>query len=173
MNWHTQHKQNLSIVARVEEAIANFCGTRTFFLIHVVWFGFWLFKPVEQFPFNFLTMMVSLEAILLSSIIMINQRRHDAIAAAGAEHDKRVETEKLDKILEAFEELFTHLPQEFIDLRRAMQMDTHTIKSALDTGERYEKLREATSGEALRSVAIAAALFAQPGTLKEVKRKKR
>lgn len=162
MNWHTQHKQNLSIVARVEEAIANFCGTRTFFLIHVVWFGFWLFKPVEQFPFNFLTMMVSLEAILLSSIIMINQRRHDAIAAAGAEHDKYIETQKLDLLMTGVEELLIHLPLEF-----------KAVFDRLDTGERYEKLREATSGEALRSVAIAAALFAKPGTLKEVKRKKR
>lgn len=95
----------MTSVEKAEEAIANFCGTRIFFLIHVVWFGFWITRPIEPFPYGFLTMIVSLEAILLSTIIMINQRRHDKMAATNAENDKRIESEKLDKILDLIAKL--------------------------------------------------------------------
>lgn len=96
--WHEQHREGMSALERVEEAIAAFCGTRVFFLLHVAWFAFWIARPIEAFPYGFLTMVVSLEAILLSTVIMINQRRHDKLAAAQADHDRRVEQESLKAI---------------------------------------------------------------------------
>lgn len=119
------------MTSKIEDWIIAHVGTRTSFVLHIFWFAYWITRPVELFPFGLLTMVVSLEAILLSILIMLSQRRHDAILEVQSKNDKRIETEKLDKILAAFEELFTHLPQEFIDLRRAMQMDTHAIKAAL------------------------------------------
>jgi uncharacterized membrane protein len=68
----------------VAEVIANFCGSMTFVWVHVVWFGAWVVINVapgiphlDPFPFTFLTLVVSLEAIFLSTFILISQN-HDA-----------------------------------------------------------------------------------------------
>jgi uncharacterized membrane protein len=68
---------------RVAEAIANFCGSMVFVWVHVVWFGGWILvnllpglPHIDPFPFTFLTLVVSLEAIFLSTFILISQN-HD------------------------------------------------------------------------------------------------
>jgi uncharacterized membrane protein len=43
-----------------------------------VWFGCWIAFGVEGYPFGLLTMIVSLEAIFLSTFVMISQNRADA-----------------------------------------------------------------------------------------------
>ena len=65
---------------RVASAIARFCGSMTFVWIHVVLFGIWIgynalpwFHPFDPYPFTFLTLVVSLEAIFLSTFILISQ----------------------------------------------------------------------------------------------------
>ena len=69
---------------RVAEVVANFCGSMVFVWVHVVFFSVWiLFNTVpglpqlDPFPFTFLTLVVSLEAIFLSTFILISQN-HDA-----------------------------------------------------------------------------------------------
>ena len=49
-----------------------------FVYIHIVWFGAWILFGVEGYPFGLLTMIVSLEAIFLSTFVMISQNRADA-----------------------------------------------------------------------------------------------
>ena len=49
-----------------------------FVYLHVVWFGAWIGFGVEKYPFGLLTMIVSLEAIFLSTFVMISQNRADA-----------------------------------------------------------------------------------------------
>jgi uncharacterized membrane protein len=44
----------------------------------VVWFGLWIGLGVESYPYGLLTMIVSLEAIFLSTFVMISQNRADA-----------------------------------------------------------------------------------------------
>jgi uncharacterized membrane protein len=65
---------------RVAAAIARFCGQMAFVWIHVVLFAVWIayntlpwFKPFDPYPFTFLTLVVSLEAIFLSTFILISQ----------------------------------------------------------------------------------------------------
>lgn len=65
---------------RLAEKIAHFCGSMTFVWVHVLWFGGWIFlnlvpgiPHVDPFPFTFLTLIVSLEAIFLSTFILISQ----------------------------------------------------------------------------------------------------
>ena len=48
-----------------------------FVYIHVVWFAAWIGLRVESYPFGLLTMIVSLEAIFLSTFVMISQNRAD------------------------------------------------------------------------------------------------
>jgi uncharacterized membrane protein len=49
-----------------------------FVYIHIVWFGSWIAFGVEKYPYGLLTMIVSLEAIFLSTFVMISQNRADA-----------------------------------------------------------------------------------------------
>src|SRR6185295_17886521 len=77
---------------RFAEAIANFCGSMTFVWVHVVWFGFWIVinsvpgvHHIDPFPFTFLTLVVSLEAIFLSTFILISQN-HDAKISERRNH---------------------------------------------------------------------------------------
>jgi uncharacterized membrane protein len=77
---------------RVAEAIANFCGSMAFVWVHIVWFGGWILVNVlpglphfDKFPFTFLTLVVSLEAIFLSTFILISQN-HDTKLSEQRNH---------------------------------------------------------------------------------------
>jgi uncharacterized membrane protein len=48
-----------------------------FVYLHVLWFGLWIGLGVESYPYGLLTMIVSLEAIFLSTFVMISQNRAD------------------------------------------------------------------------------------------------
>lgn len=72
---------------RIAEAIAGFCGTMTFIWLHVIWFSAWIFinlipgiPHIDPFPFTFLTLVVSLEAIFLSTFILISQNHETRIS---------------------------------------------------------------------------------------------
>jgi uncharacterized membrane protein len=70
---HAAYAQN-----RLADAITAFAGSMTFVYIHILWFGSWIAFGVERYPFGLLTMIVSLEAIFLSTFVMISQNRADA-----------------------------------------------------------------------------------------------
>ena len=64
---------------RIADAITAFAGSMSFVYIHVAWFIAWIvLQPFgDKFPFGLLTMIVSLEAIFLSTFVMISQNRAD------------------------------------------------------------------------------------------------
>ena len=63
---------------RIADAITRFAGSMAFVYLHVIWFACWIGFGVEKYPFGLLTMIVSLEAIFLSTFVMISQNRADA-----------------------------------------------------------------------------------------------
>ncbi|HEX2423168.1 MAG TPA: DUF1003 domain-containing protein [Actinomycetota bacterium] len=63
---------------RIADKITVFAGSMLFVYIHIIWFGCWIGFGVEQYPYGLLTMIVSLEAIFLSTFVMISQNRADA-----------------------------------------------------------------------------------------------
>jgi uncharacterized protein DUF1003 len=63
---------------RVADRITAFSGSMAFVYLHIIWFGCWIAFGVEKYPFGLLTMIVSLEAIFLSTFVMISQNRADA-----------------------------------------------------------------------------------------------
>lgn len=62
---------------RFADAVTEFAGSMRFVYVHVAWFVSWILIPVEAYPFGLLTMIVSLEAIFLSTFILISQNRAD------------------------------------------------------------------------------------------------
>jgi uncharacterized membrane protein len=75
-----------SVQNRIADRITDFAGSMVFVYLHLLWFGCWILFGVEGYPYGLLTMIVSLEAIFLSTFVMISQNRADArrqvIAAA-------------------------------------------------------------------------------------------
>jgi uncharacterized membrane protein len=71
-------KRAESIQNRIADGITRFAGSMTFVYIHIIWFASWIGFGVEKYPFGLLTMIVSLEAIFLSTFVMISQNRADA-----------------------------------------------------------------------------------------------
>ena len=63
---------------RISDWITRFAGSMPFVYLHVIWFASWIGFGVEDYPFGLLTMIVSLEAIFLSTFVMISQNRADA-----------------------------------------------------------------------------------------------
>ena len=63
---------------RAADRITAFSGSMLFVYLHVIWFGCWIGFGVEDYPYGLLTMIVSLEAIFLSTFVMISQNRADA-----------------------------------------------------------------------------------------------
>jgi CBS domain-containing protein len=81
-----EEQRRRSVQARIADAITSFAGSMPFVYLHAVWFGAWILFGVEAYPFGLLTMIVSLEAIFLSTFVMISQNRADAKRQALADH---------------------------------------------------------------------------------------
>jgi uncharacterized membrane protein len=71
-------KRAESVQNRIADKITDFAGSMTFVYLHILWFGSWIRFGVEKYPYGLLTMIVSLEAIFLSTFVMISQNRADA-----------------------------------------------------------------------------------------------
>src|SRR6476646_4304938 len=71
-------KRAESVQNRIADRITTFAGSMAFVYIHILWFGSWIGFGVEKYPYGLLTMIVSLEAIFLSTFVMISQNRADA-----------------------------------------------------------------------------------------------
>lgn len=98
---------------RIADRITRFCGSMPFVWVHVVWFTGWIAmntllptKPLDPYPFNFLTLIVSLEAIFLSTFIMISENRQGRIDERRSHLDLQInllseqENTKMLKLLE-------------------------------------------------------------------------
>jgi uncharacterized membrane protein len=82
---HRAHRA-ASVQLRIADAITKFAGTMMFVYIHIAVFGLWMLFA-ENNPWSTLTLIVSLEAIFLSTFVMIGQNRQSAFAAEKANHD--------------------------------------------------------------------------------------
>jgi uncharacterized membrane protein len=110
---------------RIADTITRFAGSMVFVYVHVVWFGLWIGFRVERYPFGLLTMIVSLEAIFLSTFVMISQNRADERRQVLADQEwKFVQAEE-----EQNEELIK-LSNQILELTRAI----HSMTSGMSKG---------------------------------------
>ena len=79
-------KRNASFQLRVADQITAFAGSMSFVFIHAALFAVWMLF-LERSPWPTLTLVVSLEAIFLSTFVMIGQNRQAAFQQAKADHD--------------------------------------------------------------------------------------
>jgi uncharacterized membrane protein len=83
---------------RISDVIARHAGKMWFLVAHLIWFAVWLTwnsgyfqtKPFDPFPFQFLSSVLSLEAIFLSLVILMSQNRASRQADARAHLDLQI-----------------------------------------------------------------------------------
>jgi uncharacterized membrane protein len=118
----SKHRQSLarqrSFQERLADVITETSGRMSFVYFHVIWFGFWIIfnlgifgnQPFDPFPFGLLTMIVSLEAIFLSTFVLISQNNLSAEADRRAELDLQInllaeyEMSRVLKMLDAIQD---------------------------------------------------------------------
>ncbi|MBD0742284.1 DUF1003 domain-containing protein [Streptomyces sp. CBMA152] len=82
---HRKHRTE-DVQLRVADAITRFAGSMPFVYVHAVVFAVWMLF-FESSPWPTLTLVVSLEAIFLSTFVMIGQNRQAAFQQMKADHD--------------------------------------------------------------------------------------
>jgi uncharacterized membrane protein len=125
-----QEERAEDVQNRAADRITAFSGSMTFVYIHILWFGLWIGLGVEKYPFGLLTMIVSLEAIFLSTFVMISQNRADAKRQVIADDQwKTVKAEDRQN-------------QELLDLSKQILELTKEVRSYADTVQREDEQNE-------------------------------
>ena len=125
----TRSQQN-----RIVDRITAFAGSMAFVYIHIVWFSCWIVLGVEHYPFGLLTLIVSLEAIFLSTFVMISQNRADAKRRLIA--DQQWQTVQAEN--EQNEELLG-LTHQILELTKAIRAESLHGSDGLDPGSTTRK----------------------------------
>lgn len=84
--WEEAKRRNSEWQLRLADRITTFAGSMNFVWIHAALFAAWMLI-LERSPWPTLTLVVSLEAIFLSTFVMIGQNRQAAFQQAKADHD--------------------------------------------------------------------------------------
>jgi uncharacterized membrane protein len=108
---------------RLADAITRFAGSMPFVYIHAVAFAVWM-VVFEKSPWPTLTLIVSLEAIFLSTFVMIGQNRQAAYQQAKADHDFDVSEQELHAntdVTNAIHELTKQIHQHVVGAAGAEQ----------------------------------------------------
>jgi uncharacterized membrane protein len=83
---HQIEKRAGDLQVKIATGITTFAGSMMFVYVHIVVFALWMLF-IEKSPWQTLTLIVSLEAIFLSTFVMIGQNRQASFQQAKADHD--------------------------------------------------------------------------------------
>jgi uncharacterized membrane protein len=133
----------------IADAIAAFCGSMRFVWVHIAWFGFWLGVNTlaifpkrwrfDPFPFQFLTLIVSLEAIFLSTFILISQNRQALTAERRNHLDLQINLlseQENSKMLAMMEAMMKHMGLPDTD------PEVHILEEATQPGKLVEQIEQ-------------------------------
>ena len=105
-----------SVQLRIADWITAFAGSMNFVYLHIALFAIWMLL-VERSPWPTLTLIVSLEAIFLSTFVMIGQNRQAAFQQAKADHDfaeQELELKTNTELTREIDKLTTELHQRLL-----------------------------------------------------------
>ena len=136
-----------SLSARCATGLIRFAGTTTFAVVHLVWFVAWIavntglvpgMRRFDPYPFNFLTLVVSLEAIFLSIWILIGQNEMEHLADRRAHLDLQInmlaeqESTAAVRMLQRICERLGIPQDDAVDTALAEETDVERIVTAID-----------------------------------------
>ena len=122
-----RHREERSrgVQNRIADAITAFAGSMWFVYLHVAWFALWIGLRAEDYPFGLLTMVVSLEAIFLSTFVLISQNRQEEARRHLADDEYRVIQEE-----EKQNEELLRLSNQILELTRSIEKLTKSHTEA-------------------------------------------
>ena len=115
-----QHAAQRTPLRRAADRLNDIASSTPFLVVHFVWFGIWIpwnvgafgLRPFDPYPFGFLTLVVSLEAIVLAIFVLMAQKREAAIAELREEMSLQVALrleQEVTKTLQLVAGLYTRL----------------------------------------------------------------
>ncbi|HEY0101056.1 MAG TPA: DUF1003 domain-containing protein [Pyrinomonadaceae bacterium] len=150
---------------RISDSITRFSGSTIFVFLHVIWFGLWILLNIgfihlpyisgfDPFPFGLLTMIVSLEAIFLSTFVLISQNRMSALSEKRAELDLQVNMlaeQKAAKTLQLLEHIAQQLDTVYERFNYKTDPEIAALKVSPEPHEVLQVMEEAVE-EQLKEV---------------------
>lgn len=130
-----------TLTERLADWLTSSFGTVTFFVLNAVFFAGWIaLNTVDPYPFNFLTMVVSLEAIFLAIIVLISQNREARVTELREEIELYVNTYAENEITKILHLMTLLLEKNGIDVSadKELQAMLKTLRED-DIGAELEK----------------------------------
>jgi uncharacterized membrane protein len=162
--WERAVLRARSKADQISDWIACTAGSGPVLVLHVVWFGAWVtlnagglrgIRPFDPFPFPFLTMTVSLEAIFLALFVLASQNRLSRQADKRSHLDLQIDLlaeREMTAVLQLLQDIARHLdvettvtPEQLRDLMKKTNVRRLT--------DRMEELAEPASGDAMQTAA--------------------
>ena len=145
---------------KMADVITTFAGNMKFVYFHTVWFGIWILANLgllgasfefDKYPFGLLTMVVSLEAIFLSTFVMISQNRASQKAEIRSQLDYETDVQSEREVAIIMRTLFRLAEKDGVDIADlAKEMDEAKHLAEREATRRTEarhKQRKASKGK--------------------------
>lgn len=148
---HAEERRK-SMENRVADRITRFSGSMRFVYIHIIWFAAWIGFRVEPYPFGLLTMIVSLEAIFLSTFVMISQNRADEKREVLADHQWQTVQQE-----EQQNEQLLHISNQILELTTAIHAMSTGQSNGLtnQAGDEVDRAAHDRHAELIRQQGVA------------------
>ena len=139
----------MSLSDRIADRITAFAGSMAFVYLHLVWFTLWILlnlgafglTPFDPFPFGLMTMVVSLEAIFLSTFVLISQNRQAQQSDRRAKIDLQlnvISEQEVSKILRVLDLVCARL-----DIDLTAEPGLHEMLQPIDLERLMDEIDEA------------------------------
>lgn len=127
-NANQELKKQKNLGDKIADELTRFAGSMTFVYVHTLWFGIWIIVNLgalglalafDKYPFGLLTLIVSLEAIFLSTFVMISQNQQAKAAEVRSEldYETNVKAEKeIELMMTALERIASNQGVDISDL---------------------------------------------------------
>ena len=144
INMENEAIQSRSAAEHIADKVTKFAGSTVFIALHLFWFIGWIFlneglipglTPFDPFPFSFLTLVVSLEAIFLTLLVLMSQNRMAKEADKRAHLDLQInmlDEQETTMILKMVQKIANHLglKEEMDESIKELSEETDVIKVA-------------------------------------------
>ena len=161
IEMHRKITQARTLGGRLADTINDFTGSMVFVYVHVFWFAAWVLLNVgvvkipylsgfDPFPFSLLTMIVSLEAIFLSTFVLISQQRLACASERRAELDLQVNLlaeQKATKVLEMLDQIREQLDNMGSRFSLKSDPEVNALKVSPEPREVLQVIEEAVQAD--------------------------
>jgi uncharacterized membrane protein len=147
--------ENKSAQDRLADWMTRFSGSMVFVYLHVAWFAVWIIlnlpffglHPFDPFPYGLLTLIVSLEAIFLSTFVLLSQNRQAAIADQRADLDLHINLLAEYEITRLL--ILVHAIGDKLDVDACNDPELQLLQQEVTPQEVLQQLAEGKSAERL------------------------